>query len=299
VFDRMTEQEKRHKHPAAPDYSTASSELYSSTEGLACFALVDTSSILKQRRASGLSFFLNPEYFIWVPNNPSEPTTAEQYSPATHQRLFESHPGYVHVFARRTSGEDWFDIGKGLVCGYSGSGATAAETCIREINVRLVTKLSEPLWLEFGGHPGWYLAINNVESEAFSPDAVMEAIRDAWNRPPVDVEIGRYAGDGLFAIADEAGRATVNHWSSDNKEFVSGTPQLSGLTVPTHIFLRSNSYDHEVAMGQVITPDEALSIIERFVMTGKPAGLTPWSVLFQEGERADVSDPQANPDLEG
>lgn len=291
MFERMTDQEKRHKYTAVPDYITASTELYSSPEELACFALVDTSSTLKKWQTSGLSYFPHPEYFMWVPNNPSQSKTANQYSPATHQRLFESYPRYIHVFARRTSGEDWFDIGRGLVGGYSGSGATVAETFIREVNIHLVAKLSEPLWLEFGGHPGWYLSINNEASEASSPDAVMEAIRDAWKRPPVDVEIGRYAGDGLFAITDEAGRATVNYWLPDKSEFVSGTPQLSDATAETHIFLRSNSYDHEVAMGQVITREEAISIIETFVMTGKPTGLTPWAVLFQEGENANTSNP--------
>jgi hypothetical protein len=275
----MTEQEKQHRFPAAPDYSTTSSELHSSPEELACFALVDTSSTVRQRRASGLSFFLGPENFMWVQGNPSEPTT-------TAQRLFELYGNRLHVFARRTLREDWFDVGTGRL-----NGMHLVEHRLAEVNIWLATKLPEPLWHEFGGHPDWYLTINSVESEAFSPDAVMEAIRDAWNRPPVDVEIGRYAGDGLFAIADESGRATVNYWSSDKSEFVSGTPQLLDATVPTHIFLRSNSYDLEVALGQVVTRDEALSIIESFVLTGKPAGLTPWDVLFQEGERADVPNP--------
>lgn len=284
MFNRITEQEIRNRFPDAPDFSAATTELYSTPGELACFALVNTSSTLEQRQASGLSYFLGPSYFVWVPNSPFEPTNAKEYSSATHQKLFELHPRYIHVLARRTADEDWFDIGKGLVCGYRGSGATAAETCIREITIQLVAKLPEYLWLEFGGHPGWDLVINNEESAASSPGAVLEAIRDAWSRPPVDLEIGRYDGDVLFAIADEAGRATVNYYSSNKEELVSGTPQLSDATVETHIFLRSNSYDHEVAMGQVITRDEALSIIESFVLTGKPAGLTPWNVLFQRGQ---------------
>jgi len=157
------------------------------------------------------------------------------------------------------------------------------EQRLAEVNIWLATKLPEALWHEFGGQPDWCLIINNVESKAFSPDVVMAAIRDAWSRPSIDVEIGRYAGDGLFAIAEESGRATVHYWSSDKSEFVSGTPQLSDATVETHTFLRSNGYDHEIATGQVITREEAITIIESYVLTGKPAGLTPWAILFQGG----------------
>lgn len=281
MTNRLSEQEKVRLYPVAK-YATATSEFFDQDGALVCFAQIETSPTQRKQKVPGLSYFANPVIFMWVGKTMNR-LDAANTSPISIQEVFQSHANDIRLFVRPASSADWIDIGSCLL-----NGITATEGVVDVIYLRLSEKLPEPLWHEFGGHPGWHLTINNVESEAASPDAVMEAIRDAWKRPPVDVEIGRYAGDGLFAIADEAGRATVNYWSFDNKEFVSGTPQLFDATVETHIFLRSNSYDHEVAMGQVITPGEALSIIESFVLTGKPAGLTPWSVLFQEGERADV-----------
>lgn len=285
MFERITEQEKRHRFPAAPDYDTVSGELYSSPGELACFALVDTSSTVQHRRASGLSFFLGPENFMWVQGDALKTTTGRQGAVANTISLFQSHGEGIQVFVRRSAMGDWLDAGRGIL-----NGMHLTEGALTEVNIRLAVKLPEALWLEFGGHPGWYLVINNLEKEASSPDAVIAAIRDAWGRPPVDLEIRRYAGDCLFAIADASGHATMSYFA-DNNEFASGTPQLPGPTVPTHIFPRSDSYDHEVPMGQVITRDEAFSMIENFVLTGKPAGLTSLSVLFEEGEHADVPNP--------
>jgi hypothetical protein len=90
----------------------------------------------------------------------------------------------------------------------------------------------------------------------------------------VDLEIGRYDGDAMFAIADKDGRATVTYWS-DKVELFSGTPHYIDATGQTYNFLRSNDYDHEVPLGQVVSQDEALSIVEGFVLTGKPTGLSP------------------------
>jgi hypothetical protein len=276
MTDRLSEQEKRQKHSAVPDYSTASSELFSSPEELTCFALVDTSSTVEQRRASGRSFFLGPETFIWVPGVSPKPPTGEQHSSATAQRLFELHASHIHVFARRTPRDEWFDFGMGLLNGIRGSGPSVPEISVREINIRLAVKLPEPLWLLFGGHPGWWLFINRKECEASSPDSVLRAIRDAWGRPPVDLEISRYAGDTLFAIADESGRATVSYWTGQ-EDHVSRAAVPIAASDPTYIFPRSDNYDHEVPVEQVISREEALSIIEGFVMTGNPVGLTPQS----------------------
>lgn len=268
MFDRLTEQEKRRKYPAAPDFSTATTTLFSSPGELACFAVVDTSSTVRQQRASGISYFFGPRNLLWVPGHTPDPT-GEQHSFATAISLFRSHGGSIHVFVRHAAVDDWFDVGTGILNGMHLIGGS-----LSDINIQLGVKLPEPLWLLFGGHPGWDLVINNEESEASSSDAVLDAIRDAWNRPPVDLEIGRYAGDTLFAIVDATGRATVSYYKGQDEQ-VSKAGQPLPPGEPTYIFTRSNGYDHEVPVDQVITRDEALSIIENFVMNGSLLGLSP------------------------
>ncbi|VTR96994.1 hypothetical protein [Tuwongella immobilis] len=268
MFERVTEREKCDKYPAAPDYSAGSTELFSSAQELTCFATVDTSPTAQQRHSSGLSFFLGPENFVWIPGNP-DPTMSRRLDSEAVIALFRSHKQAIHVFVRRGKGDDWVDVGNGLL-----NGMRLTEEVLVEVNIRLAAKLPEPLWLLLGGHPGWWLTVNGRESEASSPDEVLHAIRDVWSHPSVDLEIGRYAGDTLFAVADEKGLATVNHYHGQD-EHVSRAGQPLSLDEPTYIFPRSNGYDHEVSVGQVIPRGEALSLIEDFVLNGSIAGLSP------------------------
>jgi hypothetical protein len=118
--------------------------------------------------------------------------------------------------------------------------------------------------------------VNREEIEVSSPDSVLDAIRTAWRLPAVDLEITRYAGDALFAIAETSGRAAVSYWA-DQVEYVARAAQPLPADDSTHSFARSDNYDHEVPVEQVISRQEALLIIESFVLTGKPTGLSPSS----------------------
>lgn len=270
---RITDQEKRCKYVVASDYSTGSTELFSQTEELVCFALVATAPTIQQRRVSGISYFLSPEYFVWVPGDLSSPTTDNQRSSATARQLFEANGSRIHIFVRRTPYDDWFDIGKGMRSGIRGSGPSVNEIQLREIHVQLAVKLPESLWLLFGGHPGWSLVIGSEEVEVSTPDSVLEAIRAAWDQPTIDLRISRYAGDSLFAIADESGLATVNY-RCESGEYVSGVIGSQFENHSTYFFRKSDGWDYEVPVEEVIPRIEALSIIQSYVLTGAPTGLS-------------------------
>jgi hypothetical protein len=65
LCQRISESDKTHDYPLPPLLEAADSQLFASPDGLTCFAKINASHRLVERQASGRSFFLGPQTFIW------------------------------------------------------------------------------------------------------------------------------------------------------------------------------------------------------------------------------------------
>lgn len=273
LFQRITDSAKAICYSQSPLLEIADSQLFFSSDGLTCFARVDASCKLKERQASGRSYFLSPSTFIWkLGCDISFTSITVDAEHRSFLSLLNLHAGAIRLFVKLDIEENWLDMGICQKQTLSGRLDGTLEV-IEIVNFHLSTQMPEPIWLLVGGHTGWWLSINGVDCEASSADEVLREIRDAWARVPVDVEISRYAGDTLFAVADGKGWATVNYFNGCDEK-VSRAVQTLQWDEPTYIFTRSDGCEYDIPVDRVIQHGEALSLIEVFVLYGSTAGFS-------------------------
>jgi len=276
VDPRLSEQEKARRYPAQPYYSDEHSGIYADFEDVTCFAEIDTSATVQKRKLSGRPYFSDPSTFVWVPGPGKAGPMSTRWDSAIDKLLFPQVRGGIQLYVRTASRDGWLDLGRVSKCRVHYIGPTRETMQLLDVGFRLRGMLSEPLWLEFGSRPGWSLFVNYEEVETMTPSDVIEAVRAAWNAPRVLLELTRYTGEYIMAVADDAGWAALDY-NAINQTFETRAAEPNPDADEYYIFLPPSNYDFEFRKERIVPRTELISILENLLRTGIPLGLVRWT----------------------
>jgi hypothetical protein len=167
----------------------------------------------------------------------------------------------VHLFAALTWGEWWY-LGKPIL--ESGFGSNGM---LDQFEIGLDEKLPEWLWLQFGGYRGWLICTGQAQYVVKGPSEAEYLLTQYWGTVSQTMEISRYQGDALFAATDNT-HAAVLYYSNGSKHLhTAGTDY--GEDNETYAFL-----DFEFPRRWMVSRQQAIELIRRYLETGRPAGLS-------------------------
>jgi hypothetical protein len=170
----------------------------------------------------------------------------------------------VHLFASLSSGE-WCYLGRPVLG--SGFGSNGS---VDHFSIGLDVKLPERLWHEFGGYRGWIVYCGKNQLIVQGAEDADELLTSLWGTNFVYLEITRYDEDAMSAVTDANDKAVVMyHSDSVEKHSANGAgPNDDSF----YVF----PWDHdaiELPRSWVISRQEAIDLIRRYLDTGAPIGL--------------------------